>query len=82
LLSKQGIDLTNGSPGIFEMLAFKSLYDDAMGGWPFEDAISKLHCLSDLIADNPRMAPLRAAILAIEDADRTLATAMSALREI
>ncbi len=53
-----------------------------MGGWPFEDAISKLHCLSDLIADNPRMAPLRAAILAIEDAGRTLAAAMSALREI
>ena len=82
LLSEQGIKFPNGSPGIFEMLAFEVGYSDAMKGRLFEDVISKLDCLAALIAENPRMAPLRDAIRSMSKAERTLANAVTALHKI
>ncbi len=82
LLENRGFDLKGKNPTVMEMLAFQVGYNDAMGGWSFEEALAKLVCLADLIAENPRMAQIRNAILAMADADRSLADAMSALREI
>ena len=64
------------------MLAFEVGYRDAMKERLFEDVLSKLECLADLIAENPRMTPFYAAIRAMAEAEQTLAKAMIALRHI
>ena len=82
LLSEQGIKFPNGCPSIFEMLAFEVGYCNAMKGQLFEVVISKLECLADLIAENPRMVPLRDAILSMAKAEQILSKAMGALNKI